>query len=324
MPSWLGQDLEAIRRLMQSELPAPLHPFMQGLGYDLPGRHDFPLRPFLLLSAARHYGRSGDRPIRLGAAVQMIHVASLLHDRLGQTPPAPGPADDPNGAAAGHRRESTDILLGDYLFAKASQVVVRDGDECIIRDMIRTSAESAEAKARIVGLDEPALGLGPRHCFEACAEKLSLLLSLSLRTGALLGETVPEEVRALSEYGRLLGRTLRIFDDLRFWKQPEEADSCPAAERALAHPLIVLWEEEGREAWEGARRELSRPERTAFESLRERLLRGGWLEASAREAGREAASAAERLADLAPTPERNLLQELARRIGESAVWRCLE
>jgi len=320
-PAWLDGDLEAIRRLIRDELPAPLQPFMQGLGYDLPENEDLPLRPFLLLAVSRHYGSSGDRPVRLAAAVQMIHLASLLHDRLGQ---AGGPAaadagaPDPAEEITAHRRESTDILLGDYLFARSSHLVVEDGDERIIQDMIRTSAESAEAKARIVSLDESGAADRPRSCFEACADKLSLLLSLSLRTGGLLGGGSPDELQALSECGRSLGRALRIFEDLRFWMRPPGEEPSAQAEGPLTHPLLALWEKEGREAWELARRGLSSPHEcgSTLRTLRDRLLGGGYLDASARKAREEAESAAERLEALAGTPERHLLQETARRVVE--------
>ena len=312
LPSWAMRELALVQDLIREELPVALTPFMERAGYTLPGREPFALRPLLLLAVARHYGSSGDRPVRLAAAVQMIHLASLLHDRLGQ----PGLAAPVSGAAReaedDHRRESTDILLGDFLFAKASHVVIEDGDIVIIEDMIRTSSQSAEAKARVLSIDEGTVPMDPRSCFEVSAEKLSLLLSLSVRVGAVLAVAGRDEQEALSDFGLSLGRSLRILEDLHFWSDPANRAIFAAAERALTYPLLLLWEKEGREAWEGVRRELSDSPERSLSSLQIRLGRSGYLDASLLEARRQAESAAERIDVLAPTEARRLLQEVAR------------
>ena len=309
-PSWAVRELALVQDLVRRELPAALAPFMERAGYALPGHERFALRPLLLLSAARHYGSMGERPVRLAAAVQMIHLASLLHDRLGQS----GPAESARGALPeagdGHRRESTDILVGDFLFAKASHVVIEDGDVVIIEDMIRTSSESAEAKARILSMDEGIVPMDPLSCFDAFANKLALLLALSVRVGAVLGGAALSERQALSDFGLSLGRALRIFEDSRLWLGSEDRGAFSAQETAVTYPLLLLWGKEGKEAWEGVRRQLSESPERSLPSIRIRLDSSGYLDASLSEARRHAEGAAERLEVLAPTEERRLLQDV--------------
>ncbi len=242
----------------------------------------------------------------------MIHLASVLHDRLG------GPALATPGRAAetpddAHRREATDILLGDFLFAKASRIVVEDGDVAIIEDMIRTSARSAEARARVLGLSEGEEDLDPRACFDACSEKMTLLLSLCARIGAVLGNAPPAEKECLSEYARSLGRALKILEDVRFWQNGDLCGTMPVYERALTYPMLVWLEREGMSAWREARRVLhSSVPGQGCASVRERLATGGCLEASVEEARRWEADAVGRLGGIAASPERDLLARFAR------------
>lgn len=304
---------------MHEELPAGLAPFLDRTGHGLPEDVPVPLRPLLVLAVARHYGFRGERRIRLAAAVHMIHLASLLHDRLGKPALAVSEAseEDPDDA---HRREATDILLGDFLFARASRIVVEDGDVAIIEDMIRTSARSAEARARVLALSEGEGDLNPRACFEACSEKITLLMSLCARIGAVLGNAPPGENDRLSEYARFLGRALRILEDVRFW-QVQTADlALPAYERALTHPMLLFWEREGLDAW----REMSRILQSSapgegYASVRVRLASGGYPDASIEEARRWQADAVLSLDGLAATAERDLLARLARSLVGGAV-----
>jgi geranylgeranyl pyrophosphate synthase len=133
-----------------------------------------------------------------------------------------------------------------------------------------------------------------------------------VRVGAVLAVAGRDEQEALSDFGLSLGRSLRILEDLHFWSDPANRAIFAAAERALTYPLLLLWEKEGREAWEGVRRELSDSPERSLSSLQIRLGRSGYLDASLLEARRQAESAAERIDVLAPTEARRLLQEVAR------------
>jgi geranylgeranyl pyrophosphate synthase len=318
LPSWASEELAAVQRLLEEELPAGLAPFLDRTGHGLPEDASVPLRPLLVLAVARHYGFRDERKIRLAAAVHMIHLASILHDRLGKPALAASAAsvEDPDDA---HRREATDILLGDFLFAKASRIVVEDGDVAIIEDMIRTSARSAEARARVLALSEGEGNPDPRVCFDACSEKVTLLLSLCARIGAVLGNAPLGEKDRLSEYAQFLGRALRILEDVRFWQGEPSGLALPAYERALTHPMLLCWEREGLDAW----REMSRILRSSapgegYGAVCLRLAAGGYLDASIKEARRWEADAVLSLDGLAATVERDLLIRLARSLVSGA------
>jgi len=220
-----------------------------------------------------------DRAVRMAASIHMIHVASLLHERLGDFPLPDQQEPDP--LHMHHQQESLDILLGDLFFSKAACIIIEDGQQPIVEDMIRTSLASAETQAVIEGMEQEPASTGPSRCFLALADKLSLILALALRTGARLGNAPEAESRALSDYGTLLGRVLRIAEDLRFWS------GLPASGKALPrrirfnHPLLLLWEEEGGKAWTGIAEALRTPDEGTLQEVRVRLDEQGYLKASA-------------------------------------------
>ena len=310
VPPWAQKELEQVHGYVRESLPETLRSFWDSNGFGVAEFGRQPLRPYLVLLVARHYGCTGERPLRLAAGIHMIHMASLLHDRVGYGRKVPGTGSDADRER--HHREALDILLGDFFFSKASRLIVEDGDTRIIQDHIRTSLESAEAQARLVSLDKERHKADPAQCFEAAADKVSLLLGLGLRVGSILGNAAREEEEALSRYGFLLGRVVRIYEDLSAWEGIADQGAAPPSDMRFSHPLILLWEREGRDAWEEAAGRLQTSAIQDLEDLRAVLDDQGILAASMEAAMTYSDQALDCLEGLAETEELRLLKTVAR------------
>jgi geranylgeranyl pyrophosphate synthase len=310
VPSWAQEELESVHSHVRETLPETLQSFWDSSGFGLQGFDRQPLRPYLILLAARHYGCTGLRPLRLAASIHMIHIASLLHDRLGHARQVSGTGEDIDPER--HQREALDILLGDYCFSKASRFIIEDGETRIIQEHIQTSLESAETQASVVNLDKKLDEVEPAECFRLVADKVSLLLALSLRVGAILGKAQREEEEALAAFGSSLGRMVRVLEDLATLEGHSRGSSpLPAAVR-FSHPLILLWEGEGRDAWKEAVKPLEAPDQRDWEALWTRLDKQGYLAASRREAFRFAEQALRHLDGWVETEEVQLLRSVPR------------
>jgi octaprenyl-diphosphate synthase len=320
VPAWARQVLEEVHRLSGEGLPPELVPLCEGQG----GREllptPSPLRPLLLLVAARRYGCTGPRPVRMAAAIQMIHMAALLHERLGALPgqllPASGlaanaPAPAPDLRKMRHRQESLDILLGDFFFARASGIIIEDGSRAVIADMIRTSMASAEAQAVIAGVMEDREPGTPDRCSAARQDKVSLLLALALRTGAVLADAPAEEKEALSEFGLFFGCALRVMRDLAMWRQLSGAAAPHPKALAYSRPLVVLWRRDGHEAWQEALSRLTAPGCMGVPLVRGLLEERGCLAAAKEEAQSLTEQAVARLPVRAGVPGEDELKEMA-------------
>lgn len=185
------------------------------------------LRPFLVVETARLFGVPAEQALRAGAAVELAHCYSLVHDDL----PAMDDDDTRRGRPTVHRAydEATAILAGDGLLTLAFDVIADP----------RTHPDG-ETRAAIILLFSRALGLGGmvggqmldlaaegRFAADGAAEKLDetrirrmqamktgALLAGSVLIGARLGQADPTRMAALERYGSALGAAFQVADDI--------------------------------------------------------------------------------------------------------------
>lgn len=199
--------LEQVERAMREQLAS------QSEAVNLVGEHVLSsggkrIRPALLFFSAEMCGYDGPRCVQIAASVELLHTATLLHDdvvdmsELRRGRPAAH-------AVYGNRRA---VLVGDYLLARASSMVVEDGDpeiQWIFSDTIRRMAEGE--------LLQLARGFDPDVTesvyFDVIERKSAALLSAAAEAGAILGEVTRAERRRLSEFGRQIGLAFQLRDD---------------------------------------------------------------------------------------------------------------
>jgi len=176
------------------------------------------LRPALVLLAAELCGYTGPRCIQVAAAVELLHTATLLHDdvvdlsRLRRGRPSAN-------AVWGNRRA---VLAGDFFYARASSMIVEDGDLEILwvfADTIRRMAEG-----ELLQLErsfDPAVT--EAHYFSVIEHKSAALLSAACEAGSILGGVTRGERRKLAEFGRELGLAFQLRDDALDYEGAETA-----------------------------------------------------------------------------------------------------
>jgi farnesyl diphosphate synthase len=181
------------------------------------------LRPFLAVETARMLGRDGEGALRAGAAVELLHCYSLVHDDL----PSMDDDDLRRGKPTVHRAfdEATAILAGDALQTLAFEVLadpVTDPDGAVRSDLVLGLAQAAGLGGMVGGqmldlaaegrygepdLDEPAVR-------RLQAMKTGALLTFSVEAGAILGRADLDARRRLVAYGRALGAAFQVADDI--------------------------------------------------------------------------------------------------------------
>jgi farnesyl diphosphate synthase len=179
------------------------------------------LRPFLVVESARLFGVEGETPLRVGAALEMIHCYSLVHDDL----PAMDDDDLRRGRPTAHKAfdEATAILAGDALLTYAFDVVADPATHVDTR--VRASLVLALARAAGLGgmvggqqLDLAAETAGRRLTQEETltmqAMKTGALLRFGVDAGAILGKANPAQAEALTRYGAALGAAFQVADDI--------------------------------------------------------------------------------------------------------------
>ncbi|MFP6565473.1 MAG: polyprenyl synthetase family protein [Myxococcota bacterium] len=176
------------------------------------------LRPALLLLCAELCGYKGPRRVHLGAAIEMLHTATLLHDDVVDVSSLRRGRPSAN-AIWGNRRA---VLAGDFFYARASSMVVEDGNPAILASFANTIRAMSEGEL-----------LQLEHSFDAdvteadyyrvIERKSASLLSTACEVGAVLGGVTRSEIHGVAEYGRQLGLAFQLRDDALDYEQGEDA-----------------------------------------------------------------------------------------------------
>ncbi len=181
------------------------------------------LRPFLVVETARLLGRGGAGVLRAGAALELVHCYSLVHDDL----PAMDDDDLRRGRPAVHRAfdEATAILAGDALQSLAFEVMAdpaTDADAAVRSELVLGLARAAGLGGMVGGqmLDlaaEGRYGESPKSenaIRRLQAMKTGALLAFAVEAGAILGRAGERQRADLRAYGHAVGAAFQIADDL--------------------------------------------------------------------------------------------------------------
>ncbi|WP_281356931.1 polyprenyl synthetase family protein [Fodinicola acaciae] len=165
-------------------------------------------RPLLVLAAAQLGDAERDEVVASAVVVELTHLATLYHDDVMDE------ADVRRGAASANSRwsNSVAILTGDYLFARASDVVADLGPEAV-RIQSRTFSRLVTGQIRETA--GPLPGVDPvEHYLGVLADKTGSLIATSGRFGAMFSGASAAVVDTLTAYGEAIGVAFQLSDDL--------------------------------------------------------------------------------------------------------------
>jgi octaprenyl-diphosphate synthase len=166
------------------------------------------MRPMLTLACARLLDYPGTRHHRLAAAVEFIHTATLLHDDV----------VDSSGLRRGRRTANNiwgnpaSVLVGDFLFSRAFELMVEDGSLKVLK--ILSHASSIIAAGEVDQLTtQRRIDTGEDHYLEIIGAKTAALFAAACRIAAVVAERDDPVEQALDCYGRNLGIAFQLIDD---------------------------------------------------------------------------------------------------------------
>jgi farnesyl diphosphate synthase len=179
------------------------------------------LRPFLVVESSAVFGVARESALLAGAALECIHCYSLIHDDL----PAMDNSDLRRGRPTLHKAydDATAILAGDALLTLAFDIITRDEihKDANVRLLLTRALARASGIGGMAGgqmLDLAGEGrFGDREPVDVARlqqMKTGALLRYGCIAGAILGQSSPQQYRALDDYGRALGEAFQIADDL--------------------------------------------------------------------------------------------------------------
>ncbi|AOR75608.1 polyprenyl synthetase family protein [Novosphingobium resinovorum] len=188
---------------MQSEIP--LIPALAGHLISGGGKR---MRPMLMVAAAELCGYQGNRHHKLAAAVEFLHTATLLHDDVVDG------SDMRRGKAAANIvfGNPATVLVGDFLFTRAFELMVEDGSLKVLR--VFSKASSIIAAGEVDQLTaQRRIETSEDHYLQIIGSKTAALFAAATRISAIVAEKSEAEEMALDAYGRNLGIAFQLVDD---------------------------------------------------------------------------------------------------------------
>jgi octaprenyl-diphosphate synthase len=166
------------------------------------------MRPMLTLACASLLGYPGTRHHKLAAAVEFIHTATLLHDDV----------VDGSGMRRGKRTANliwgnpASVLVGDFLFSRAFELMVEDGSLKVLKILSSASAVIAEGEVDQLTAQRR-VDTSEEHYLEIIAAKTAALFAAACRIAPVVAEAGEDSEMALESYGRNLGIAFQLVDD---------------------------------------------------------------------------------------------------------------
>jgi octaprenyl-diphosphate synthase len=207
MMTLVAHDLNSVNAVildrMQSDIP--LIPELAGHLIAGGGKR---MRPMLTLACARMLDYPGTRHHKLAASVEFIHTATLLHDDV----------VDGSDLRRGRRTANiiwgnpASVLVGDFLFSRAFELMVEDGSLKVLKILSNASAVIAEGEVNQLTAQRRVETSEERY-LDIIGAKTAALFAAACRIAAVVAERPDADELALDAYGRNLGIAFQLVDD---------------------------------------------------------------------------------------------------------------
>ena len=181
------------------------------------------LRPTLVLLASKLIGDGGQSAIRLGAVVEMVHTATLVHDDIIDG------AETRRGRPSANTTWGNDksVLAGDWLYMQAFRVALEEKSLRVLDLLIGLTQQMVEGE--LLQIQKLCKAVSEAEYYDLIYRKTACLFAVSMRLGAVLAGASEAQEASLAAYGRAVGLAFQIVDDVLDLTASEEVLGKPVA-----------------------------------------------------------------------------------------------
>ncbi|MDX1514943.1 MAG: octaprenyl diphosphate synthase [Gammaproteobacteria bacterium] len=305
----VAADLKAVDRLIETRLRsevALVNQVAQHIIYSGGKR----LRPMIVLLSARAFDYAGEQHVELAAIVEFIHTATLLHDDVVDASTLRRGKETANAVFG----NEASVLVGDYLYSRAFQMMVDVASMRIMEIMADTTNLIAEGEVlQLLNCHDP--DTGEDRYLKVIRSKTAKLFEAAAQVGAVVSGAAARHERAIAAYGLHLGTAYQLVDDVLDYRgAPEEIGKNVGddlAEGKPTLPLIHVIKNGSSEDADIVRQAIKYGGRDAIERVVSAVESTGAIAYTARAAAAEADLALKALSEIPPSPCRDALESLA-------------
>lgn len=201
-------DFEAVNQLIIEQLHSDVE-LVENIGHYLVESGGKRLRPLLTLLASGALGYQGREHLKLATIIEFIHTATLLHDDVVDV------SSLRRGRLTANAKwgNAPSVLVGDFLYSRAFQLMVDIGDVDIMRILADTTNTVSEGEVQqLVNARDPEVG--EDAYFQVIHKKTAILFAAAAEIAAVLAQATAEQREALHLYGYHMGMAFQLVDDL--------------------------------------------------------------------------------------------------------------
>jgi octaprenyl-diphosphate synthase len=209
-------EAKAVDQLIINELSSDVILINQ-VGHYIIGNGGKRLRPMLLLLAAKALGGASDNHLVLAAVIEFIHTATLLHDDVVDDSDRRRGKESANAVWG----NAASVLVGDYLYSSAFEMMVRTGNMRVMEILSKTTTAIAEGEVlQLLNCNNPETT--EEKYLEVISRKTAILFSAATRLGAVISNAPAKVEEGLAKYGQHLGIAFQLIDDALDYKANQE------------------------------------------------------------------------------------------------------
>ncbi len=209
-------DMQAVDQVIRQRLSSDVA-LVNQLSHYIINSGGKRLRPLLVLLSAKSFAYQGDKHHLLAAIIEFIHTATLLHDDV---------VDESelrrgNETANALYGNAASVLVGDFLYSRAFEMMVDIDDMRVMQILARTTNVIAEGEVmQLMNVHDAATT--EEKYLEVIYCKTAKLFEAATQLGAVLCRRNEEEVQAMAAYGRYLGTAFQLIDDVMDYSSNSE------------------------------------------------------------------------------------------------------
>lgn len=204
----LGSDINALNDTILQRMQSPV-PLINQLAAYIVAAGGKRLRPLLTLAIAKMLGYTGENHLKLAASVEFIHTATLLHDDVVDE------SDQRRGQASANAMfgNQASVLVGDFLFSRAFELMVETQNLDVLRILSNASAVIAEGEVMQLAATGD-IELTRETYFTVIGAKTAALFAAAAEVGAVVASADTAIIQGVHNYGQSLGIAFQIADDV--------------------------------------------------------------------------------------------------------------
>lgn len=304
----IADDLKAVNEILEREFAHSQSPTITEIGSYITQAGGKRMRPALLMLMAKALGYDGTAHRELGATIEMLHTATLMHDDV---------VDEGmmrRGRATANARwgNSVAVLVGDFMYTRSFEMMIRIGNLRVMEALASAANTLSEGEViQMKNAHDPSVD-EPRY-LKVIERKTSVLFAAAAKMASALAGASEEAEKALVDYTMALGNAFQIADDiLDYSGNPSESGKqigADFAEGKVTLPVIYAMQAVGAED-KAFIEEAIRHGHGDFEKISHIIQTSGALEKCKQRAALELEKGKKALTPIAPSIFKNSLIEL--------------